>query len=384
MDALFIYSILMLENKIYQNFLIEILKTFSIILFGLSLIALTVRAVSFLDLIVESGYPVSIYFQYSVMNLFGIAPKFIPFSFLLAMTVFIIKHIQDSEFVILWTSGVKKIYLVNLFFVSSILVLMFYLILSTFITPLTLNKSRMLLSQEKFNSLLPTIKTQQFSDTFKGFTFLVEKKINNEVENIFLFDKGNNLKNLSSNTSSAFDTTIVAKSGFVEEKKLFLFNGQIISSKKNNSENEIIKFDQLNIDLSKLSTTTIKKPKIQETSTMKILSCFFKNNENDKFCNIGAMEEMIPILNRRLTMAFYIPAISLICSLLLINSKRIYLNKISIFIYGFALILFTEMTIRYTGINELIMIIFLTTPFILLSIIYFSLIIKFSKESVIK
>ena len=65
---------------------------------------------------------------------------------------------------------------------------MFYLILSTFITPLTLNKSRMLLSQEKFNSLLPTIKTQQFSDTFKGFTFLVEK-INNEVENIFLFDK---------------------------------------------------------------------------------------------------------------------------------------------------------------------------------------------------
>ena len=81
MDALFIYSILMLENKIYQNFLIEILKTFSIILFGLSLIALTVRAVSFLDLIVESGYPVSIYFQYSVMNLFGIAPKFIPFLF---------------------------------------------------------------------------------------------------------------------------------------------------------------------------------------------------------------------------------------------------------------------------------------------------------------
>ena len=79
----------------------------------------------------------------------------------------------------------------------------------------------MLLSQEKFNSLLPTIKTQQFSDTFKGFTFLVEKKINNEVENIFLFDKGNNLKNLSSNTSSAFDTTIVAKSGFVEEKNYF-------------------------------------------------------------------------------------------------------------------------------------------------------------------
>jgi len=52
----------MLQNKIYQNFFIEIIKTFLIVLIGLSLIALTVRAVSFLDLIVESGYPVITYF----------------------------------------------------------------------------------------------------------------------------------------------------------------------------------------------------------------------------------------------------------------------------------------------------------------------------------
>ena len=115
----------MVQNKIYRNFLIEIIKTFFVILFGLSLIALTVRAVSFLDLIVESGYPVSIYFKYSLLNLFGIAPKFIPFSFLLALTIFIIKHIQDSEFVILWTAGVKKLQLVNLFFLISLIVLFF-------------------------------------------------------------------------------------------------------------------------------------------------------------------------------------------------------------------------------------------------------------------
>ena len=98
----------MLQNKIYQNFIFEILKTFGVILFGLSLIALTVRSVSFLDLIVENGYSVVTYFQYSILNLFGIAPKFIPLSFLISLTIFIIKHSQDSEFVILWTSGVKK------------------------------------------------------------------------------------------------------------------------------------------------------------------------------------------------------------------------------------------------------------------------------------
>ena len=75
----------MLQNKIYQNFLLEILKNFFSILFVFSLIALTVRAVNFLDLIVDNGYPVSIYFFYSTLNLFGLAPKFIPLSFLIAL-----------------------------------------------------------------------------------------------------------------------------------------------------------------------------------------------------------------------------------------------------------------------------------------------------------
>ena len=175
----------MLQNKIYHNYLIEICKTFLIILFGLSVIALTVRAVNFLDLIVDSGYDVSTYFKYSILNLFGIAPKFIPLSFLLALIIFILKHKQDSEFIILWTSGVKKIYLVNLFFITSSIVLVMYLILTTFITPLALNKSRLLLSNENFGSFVPTVRTQQFSDSFKGFTFIVEKKINNELKIFF-------------------------------------------------------------------------------------------------------------------------------------------------------------------------------------------------------
>ena len=98
----------MLQNKIYQNYIIEIFKTFLTILFGLSIIAWTVRAVNFLDLIVENGYPVITYFQYSFLNLFGILTKFIPLSFLLALTIFIVKQIQENELIILWTSGVKK------------------------------------------------------------------------------------------------------------------------------------------------------------------------------------------------------------------------------------------------------------------------------------
>ena len=66
----------MLTNKIYQNFIKEILKTFFVILFGLSIIAWTVRAVNFLDLIVENGYSIKIYFQYSLLNLAAILTKY--------------------------------------------------------------------------------------------------------------------------------------------------------------------------------------------------------------------------------------------------------------------------------------------------------------------
>ena len=167
----------MLQNKIYQNFIKEILKTFFVILFGLTIIAWTVRAVNFLDLIVENGYSITTYFQYSALNLLGILTKFIPLSFLLSLIIFIIKKIQEKEFTILWTSGIKKLTLVNLFFVVSIFILFLYLIFSTFITPMALQKSRSLLNEENFNSFLPTIRIQQFSDSFEGFTFFVEKKI---------------------------------------------------------------------------------------------------------------------------------------------------------------------------------------------------------------
>ena len=211
----------MLQNKIYLNFIIEIFKTFLLILFGFSLIALTVRAVNFLDLIVDNGYPLTTYFQYSALNLLGIAPKFIPLSFLIALTIFILKHEQEGELVILWTSGVKKMKIVNLFFIISFSVLIFYLIFSTFLTPFALNKSRQLLSNDTLNSFLPTIKNQSFSDSFKGFTFIVEKKRGNEIKNIFLNDRGNNLKSLSSNSSDTKSTTIIAESGMIDQKKIF-------------------------------------------------------------------------------------------------------------------------------------------------------------------
>ena len=52
-----------------------------------------------------------------------------------------------------------------------------------------------------------------------------------------------------------------------------------------------------------------------------------------------------------------------------------------IFGYSFVLLLFTEIAVRYTGINQSISLLFLILPFILTIFFYFFLIIKFKNES---
>jgi len=309
-------------------------------------------------------------------------------SFLLSLIIFIIKKIQEKEFTILWTSGIKKLTLVNLFFVVSLFILFLYLIFSTFITPMALQKSRYLLNKENFDSFLPTIRIQQFSDSFEGFTFFVEKKKNNKIENVFIHDKSNVLKNLTSDQSDKNSTTIVAKSGIIQErKKLILFNGQIVSTQKENLKNNIIKFEQLNINLENLSTGAIKNPKLQETSTYNLLQCVFQSyQEKILNCKKSAEKEIKTVLNRRFVLPFYIPIISLLCSFLMIRieeKKNYFLNKYTIFSLSFFILLYAELIVRYTGISKIVNVLFMISPLILIPTIYLLLIYKFSKESIL-
>ncbi len=379
----------MLQNKIYQNYIKEILKSFLVILFGLSIIAWTVRAVNFLDLIVESGYSVVTYFQYSLLNLFGIMTKFIPLSFLLALVIFIVRQTNENEFVILWTSGVKKLKLVNLFFIISIIIILFYTIFAAFITPFALNKSRLLLSKDGFNSFLPTIRVQQFSDSFQGFTFLVEKKFKNEIKKVFIHDTSNTIKNLSSqNSDSKSSTTIVAEEGIVEEKRMILFNGYILSSGKDDSKNDLVKFQQFNLDLEKLESDTIKMPKLQETSTISLISCLLELNQSQVLnCKKNEKKETIATLNRRIILPFYIPIVALLCSFLLIKTqknKNLINNKFSIFFLSFLVLLYAELIIRYTGISKTISFLFIASPIVFAPLIYFLLFFKLARESFTK
>ena len=165
----------------------------------------------------------------------------------------------------------------------------------------------------------------------------------------------------------------------IENKKILLMNGQIISS-KSNKKSAIVNFQQLIINLDNLKTMIIKKPKIQETSTFILMKCLISENENLKFCNNDFKKEIISTLNRRIVIPFYIPLIALICALSLIKTKSIYLNKYFSFFYSFILIVFTELAVRYTGINSLVLYTFFNFTYFIIFICIFFLIYKFSGE----
>ena len=380
----------MLQNKIYQNYLIDIVKTFLTILLGFTLIAWTVRAVNFLDLIVDSGYSTSTYFIYSLLNVTNIMTKFIPLSFLLALLLTIIKLERQNELLVLWTSGIAKLQITNLFFRLSLIILLVYLLFSTVITPTALNKSRNLVKKSGVDTVSNLIKPNSFADTFKGLTFYIGQKDDNIIKDIFIKDDGNNLNNLLPEEDiSPKNQTIIAEKGIIDRNKIILEKGVIQSYEENNTL-KIIQFNKTQLNFANLDNRVIKDVKIQETSTLKILMCL-KNyylDEVDSYkyiknCPKDNIAIVIENFSRRIIMPLYIPLISILISYLLIyskNKKNKIINRYIFFILSFFLLVVSELSVRYAGISKINFNIYLTAPFILLPILYFSLMKKFKGE----
>ena len=380
----------MVKNKIYNYITLELIKSFILILVSLSLIAWTVRAVNFLDLIVDSGYSTSTYFIYSLLNVTNIMTKFIPLSFLLALLLTIIKLERQNELLVLWTSGIAKLQITNLFFRLSLIILLVYLLFSTVITPTALNKSRNLVKKSGVDTVSNLIKPNSFTDTFKGLTFYIGQKDDNIIKDIFIKDDGNNLNNLLPEEDiSPKNQTIIAEKGIIDRTKIILEKG-IIQSYEEDNTLKIIQFNKTQLNFANLDNRVIKDVKIQETSTLKILTClknyYLDKIDSEKFiknCPKDNIAIVIENFSRRIIMPLYIPLISILISFLLIytkNKKNKIINRYIFFIISFFLLVLSELSVRYAGISKINFNIYLAAPFILLPILYFSLMKKFKRE----
>ncbi len=372
-----------MKNRIYKYFFHEFMRYFLVVLFAFVAIIWTIQSVNFLDLVTEDGHAFKIYFYYSLLTVPKVLTKLIPFSFLIASILTILKLEKDNELIILWTSGLNKINVVNLLLRISLLIMMIQLLLAVLVNPETLNYSRSVLKNSQLQFVPSLLKEKQFNDTVENLTIFVdEKKEDGTYKNIFIRDEGKILTQISSGSS-----TIFAKYGYImkDEKNFILLDGNI-QKLENDGSISIIKFEKTELNLSGLSTKTISEPKIQETSTLQIMNCITGRTSAMHNCNdTKKFKKDVKIeINKRFGMPLFIPLIALI-SCFLLSSRRdkitFGLNRYIYFSIGFLILILSEITVRYSGNSLNYTAIYYFVPLIFLPIVYLLLINKFKYEN---
>jgi len=372
-----------MKKTIYKYIFSEFVRYFTITLFALAAIVWAVQAVNFLDLVTEDGHAFKIYFLYSLLTLSKILTKLIPFSFMIATVLTILKLEKDNELIALWTSGLNKIFIVNHLIRISLLIMLLQLILTLSLNPKLLNFSRTLLKDSELQFVSSMFKEKTFNDTVEGLTIFIEKKTNEQIyKNIFIRDESTILSSVGTKSS-----TIIAKSGYMseDEKNLILLNGNIQKLDHEGNIN-VIKFEKTSFNLSGMSTKSISQPKMQETPTLAMVECLLNKNINSLNCRADDSTLMnIKIeMNKRVGMPFYIPLIALICSFLLASrrDKKIYqYNKYVYFFIGFLVLTLAEITVRYSGSSWNHTLIYYLIPLAMIPLIYFVLVRKFKYEN---
>ena len=371
-----------MRNTINRYFFKEFISLFLLILISIGIIVWVVQAVNYLDFVTEDGHSFGVYFTFSILTIPKVLNRLIPLVFLISLLITILQFEKNNELLILWTSGLNKIKIVNLAFKISILITLFQFFLSLVVSHSSLNLGRSILKSSSVSLFPSLVKEKKFNDTVKGLTVFVEKKKSNgEMLNIFLRDD-----TLSTDQSK----TIIAKKGYIVKRNgqniLALYDGTIQTEKKNNKIN-FLNFDNTEINLSSFSTKTTTYPKIQERNTLTLLNCIkpFLDESKTSLKQFQCRERIDDVsaeINRRLGMPLYIPIVSIIICYLLSSAKenKFYIfRKYIVFIAAFIVLVFAEIMVRYSGQAILYSIIYYSLPLslILLNYLYLIRIFKF-------
>jgi len=342
--------------------------------------------VNFLDIVSEDGHSFRIYFYYTLLNLPKIFSRILPFIFFISLFYIIIKYENFNELIVFWTIGIKKITFVNKIIKLSLFYVFIQLILTSYIVPNSQDAARSFIRSSQLDFFPSLFKEKKFIDTVNGLTIFIEKKEKNgTLKNIFLKDQ----------TKNNESQIIFAKSGSIlndqnNRSYLELYNGQFINNKGNKST--IFRFDKTKFGLSNYTTKTTTFPKIQEIPTKILFNCILVVNKikffeiDDKTfsqyfaCNKKNSKNMKQELFKRIILPFYLPLLSLIATFMIIKSKDSYnYHKFQflLFFIGTATIIISEVSVRYTGINNfLVLLFFAAIPIIFFTIFYLFLLNK--------
>ncbi len=374
-----------MKKIIFRKFLFDYLTFFLIALISSATVIWVFQAVNFLDIMIEDGRDYLVYIEYSVLNFPKTISRIFIFVLFFSLYYVTIKYELNNELILFWNFGINKINLVNFIFKISIFLMIFQILLNSFIVPNAQNHAKSLLKKSEVNFFDNFIKGKKFNDTIKGLTiYAEEKRKNGDLKNLYIKRE---LKN------GEFQITY-AKTGKIKltgnTPILEMNNGATITSGNNSVTN--ISFSKSDFSLANFKSNTATYIKTQEMHSTKLIKCIQniynftdkKNIKNGKIknCNIENISNIFKEIYKRFIVPIYIPVVSIIALMLIILSKENHKYqklRIITFLIGFFVILFSETTSRLVSKNLLENILLFSIPFFLTISLYLFLLFKFNK-----
>lgn len=382
-----------MKKLLFQKFMLDNFKMFSIIVFSIGSIVWIIQSVNFLDFVTEDGHSFKIYFYYSLLNFPKIIQRILPFVFFISLFYQLIHYEENNQLLIFWIHGIKKIQLINVILMYSVLFTLTQIILSGFISPKSKDMARSYIRSSNLDFFSSIVKPGKFVDVVEDLTIFIEKENKNGFyENIYLKDDSSSGSVSNSDIElGVFRSQIIfaktAKLISTKENKYFkLFDGRLL--KINNKNIDTFEFDYIDFDLLKFNTKTTTFPKIQEVPSKILMKCliYIHNKELQKFkdtdylsCNDGATKRVKQELLQRFYIPIYIPLIALIVCLLILRSKddkEFKFVKFFLFTVIFIIIIISEISLKYSAYSLLGILFFTLFPIVTFLSVYLFLIKK--------
>ena len=357
-----------MKKLIFRKFTKDTLVFFTTSILIMGIIVWTLQAVNYFDFVTQDGHGLEIYFLYTILNFPKIIHRILPFIFFVSVFYMIINYELKNELSIFWINGISKLNFTNKIIFLSILIMIFQILLGSYVSPSSQYKARSYLKNSNIDFFTSLIKEGKFINAVKGLTIFIDKKNNDgSYSDIFIDDSTKNNSKM-----------IYAKSGILvdnEKKKIFkLFEGKVINNDK--SKINVFEFDQIDFNLKDFSSNTIIIPKIQEIKSTYLISCLLSRAKKKSIefnCEENLHKEIKQELLKRFYKPIYIPIITIMCCFLLISSRnKINYNKIkrNTFVLTFFLIVFSETTLRYSTSSNVSLIFYLIIPILIFSLAY--------------
>ena len=363
----------MFFNKIVK----DLLFFFAISLIIVSLILWVFQLTNYIDLIINDGKNIYEYFSYSLLRLPKIVSEIYIFTFFFSLIFIISKYEDSNQLIILWTNGISKISLVNLFLKISTIIFIIHIALNLFLVPLSEKSARNIARDNQSININNLLLPKKFNDQIKNYTFYFEEKLKDStLLNVYI-------KQIIDNQETKIT---YAKKGFLSKSNnttvLKLIDGENFVFKDDKVNR--LKFSVSKANLTNLTSQKATYPKMSEIQTLNLIKCILKLNninnykEDKKFdeinrCTKGNIKNIYIEFYDRFFFTLFVIPLTIITGFLILLSKldkNYNLFKFTTFLCGLLILILSIILNRYITVNLVLNVIVYSIPVISAIIIY--------------